>query len=114
MMKQLIKHSMKKISLVLVASSLAFSVWAMSLEQAKKQGLVGELPNGYLGAVVSNNDVNSLVDKVNIRRKDIYLKLARKNNLTMEQVTKLAGEKALAKTQSGHLIKNAAGKWVKK
>lgn len=105
---------MKKISLVLVASSLAFSVWAMSLEQAKKQGLVGELPNGYLGAVVSNNDVNSLVDKVNIRRKDIYLKLARKNNLTMEQVTKLAGEKALAKTQSGHLIKNAAGKWVKK
>jgi hypothetical protein len=114
MMKQLIKHSMKKISLVLVASSLAFSVWAMSLEQAKKQGLVGELPNGYLGAVVSNSDVNSLVDKVNIRRKDIYLKLARKNNLTMEQVTKLAGEKALAKTQSGHLIKNAAGKWVKK
>jgi hypothetical protein len=114
MMKQLIKHSMKKISLVLVASSLAFSVWAMSLEQAKKQGLVGELPNGYLGAVVSNNDVNSLVDKVNKRRKDIYLKLARKNNLTMEQVTKLAGEKALAKTQSGHLIKNAAGKWVKK
>jgi hypothetical protein len=113
-MKQLIKHSMKKISLVLVASSLAFSVWAMSLEQAKKQGLVGELPNGYLGAVVSNNDVNSLVDKVNKRRKDIYLKLARKNNLTMEQVTKLAGEKALAKTQSGHLIKNAAGKWVKK
>jgi hypothetical protein len=105
---------MKKISLVLVASSLAFSVWAMSLEQAKKQGLVGELPNGYLGAVVSNNDVNSLVDKVNKRRKDIYLKLARKNNLTMEQVTKLAGEKALAKTQSGHLIKNAAGKWVKK
>ena len=59
-MKQLIKHSMKKISLVLVASSLAFSVWAMSLEQAKKQGLVGELPNGYLGAVVSNNDVNSI------------------------------------------------------
>lgn len=113
-MKQLIKHSMKKISLVLVASSLAFSVWAMSLEQAKKQGLVGELPNGYLGAVVSNSDVNSLVDKVNKRRKDIYLKLARKNNLTMEQVTKLAGEKALAKTQSGHLIKNAAGKWVKK
>jgi hypothetical protein len=114
MMKQLIKHSMKKISLALIASSLAFSVWAMSLEQAKKQGLVGELPNGYLGAVVSNSDVNSLVDKVNIRRKDIYLKLARKNNLTMEQVTKLAGEKALAKTQSGHLIKNAAGKWVKK
>jgi hypothetical protein len=114
MMKQLIKHSMKKISLALIASSLAFSVWAMSLEQAKKQGLVGELPNGYLGAVVSNNDVNSLVDKVNKRRKDIYLKLARKNNLTMEQVTKLAGEKALAKTQSGHLIKNAAGKWVKK
>lgn len=105
---------MKKLSLALVASSLAFSVWATSLEQAKQHGLVGEMPNGYLGVVVASSNVNSLVDTVNKKRKNIYLKLARKNKLTMQQVTKLAGEKAIAKTQLGHLIQNSAGQWVKK
>ena len=42
------------------------------------------------------------------------MNLARKNKITMQQVTALAGEKALAKTQSGHFIKNASGQWVKK
>jgi len=32
----------------------------------------------------------------------------------MQQVTALAGEKAIAKTRSGHFIKNASGSWVKK
>jgi uncharacterized protein YdbL (DUF1318 family) len=113
-MNKLIKHSIKKVSLAVVACSFAFSAWAISLEQAKQQGLVGEMPNGDLGVVVASSEVSSLVDMVNKKRKEIYLNLARKNKITVQQVTKLAGEKALAKTQSGHLIKNASGQWVKK
>jgi len=113
-MNNLIKHSIKKISVLLVASTVAFSAWAISLEQAKQKGLVGEMPNGYLGVVVASSEVTSLVDTVNKKRKEIYINLARKNKITMAQVTKLAGEKSLSKTQSGHLIKNSAGKWVKK
>jgi len=113
-MKNTIKLSIKRISLAFIASTIAFSAWAISLEQAKEQGLVGEMPNGYLGVVVTSNEVTSLVDMVNKKRKDIYLNLARKNKITMQQVTKLAGEKSISKTQSGHLIKNSAGKWVKK
>jgi len=113
-MKHSIKHAMTKIGLTFIASTLAFSAWAISLDQAKQQGLVGEMPNGYLGVVVASSEVSSLVDMVNKKRKDIYLNLARKNKITMQQVTKLAGEKSLAKTQSGHLIKNASGQWVKK
>ena len=113
-MNKLMKNSIKKLSLVLVAATLAFSAWATSLAQAKDQGLVGEMPNGYLGVVVASNNVNSLVDTVNKKRKEIYLNLARKNKITMQQVTTLAGKKSISKTQSGHLIKNAAGQWVKK
>lgn len=113
-MNKLIKHSIKKLSLVLVASTMAFSAWAISLDQAKQQGLVGEMPNGYLGVVVASSEASRLVDMVNKKRKDIYLNLARKNKISMQQVTKLAGEKSIAKTQSGHLIKNASGQWVKK
>jgi uncharacterized protein YdbL (DUF1318 family) len=114
MMNKLIKHSIRKVSLVLVASTLAFSAWAISLDQAKEQGLVGEMSNGYLGVVIASSETSSLVDMVNKKRKDIYLNLARKNKITMQQVTKLAGDKSIAKTQAGHLIQNTAGQWVKK
>ena len=114
LIKHSIKHSIRKVSLVLMASTMAFSAWAISLEQAKEQGLVGEMPSGYLGVVVASSEANSLVKTVNKKRKDIYLNLARKNKITMQQVTKLAGEKSMAKTQPGHLIQNAAGQWVKK
>jgi uncharacterized protein YdbL (DUF1318 family) len=114
MMNKLIKHSIRKVSLVLVASTLAFSAWAISLDQAKEQGLVGEMSNGYLGVVIASSETSSLVDMVNKKRKDIYLNLARKNKITMQQVTKLAGDKSIAKTQPGHLIQNTAGQWVKK
>ncbi|HBY88515.1 MAG TPA: DUF1318 domain-containing protein [Colwellia sp.] len=113
-MNKLIKHSIRKVSLVIIASTMAFSAWAVTLEQAKQQGLVGEMSNGYLGVVVASPEVSELVDMVNKKRKDIYLNLARKNKITMQQVTSLAGEKSKAKTQSGHLIQNAQGQWVKK
>jgi len=93
---------------------MAFSAWAISLDDAKKQGLVGEMPNGYLGVVVDSAETKNLVASVNTKRKSIYMNLARKNKITMQQVTALAGEKAFAKTQSGHFIKNASGQWVKK
>jgi uncharacterized protein YdbL (DUF1318 family) len=113
-MNKFMKNTMIKTGLTLIASILAFSAWAISLDQAKQQGLVGEMPNGYLGVVVASSEITSLVELVNKKRKDIYLNLARKNKITMQQVTTLAGEKSLAKTQSGHLIKNASGQWVKK
>jgi len=104
----------KKLTCALLVSTMAFSAWAISLDDAKKQGLVGEMPNGYLGVVVDSAETKNLVASVNTKRKSIYMNLARKNKITMQQVTALAGEKAFAKTQSGHFIKNASGQWVKK
>ncbi len=98
----------------MVALTMTFSAWAVSLDQAKQQGLVGEMANGYLGVVVTSPEVTSLVKTVNTKRKNLYLDIARKNKLTMKQVTALAGEKAIAKTRSGHLIKLASLSWIKK
>jgi uncharacterized protein YdbL (DUF1318 family) len=113
-MKNLTKNFIKKSACALLVSTMAFSAWALSLGDAKQQGLVGEMPNGYLGVVVDSTEAKNLVTSVNQKRKSIYMNLARKNKITMQQVTALAGKKALAKTQSGHLTKNAAGQWVKK
>lgn len=113
-MKNLIRNFIKKSGFALLVSVMAFSAWALSLNDAKQQGLVGEMPNGYLGVVVDNAEAKSLVASVNKKRKSIYMNLARKNKITIQQVAALAGEKALAKTQSGHLVKNSSGQWVKK
>jgi len=113
-MNNLSKNLIKKSACALLVSAMAFSAWAISLSDAKQQGLVGEMPNGYLGLVVDSAAAKSLVASVNKKRKSIYMNLARKNKITLQQVTALAGKKSLAKTQSGHLIKNASGQWVKK
>ena len=113
-MKNLTNKLIKKFTCAVLVSTIAFSAWAISLSDAKNQGLVGEMPNGYLGVVVDSAEAKSLVASVNKKRKSIYMNLARKNKITMQQVTALAGEKALAKTQSGHFIKNAAGQCVEK
>lgn len=113
-MNNLTNNVIKKLTCALLVSVIAFSAWAISLSDAKQQGLVGEMPNGYLGIVVDTAEAKSLVASVNKKRKSIYMNLARKNKITMQQVTALAGKKALAKTQSGHLIKNSSGQWIKK
>jgi len=104
----------KKISLTIAVLTITFSAWAMNLNEAKQKGLVGEMANGYLGIVVASTDISTLVASVNKKRKNIYINLARKNKITMQQVTVLAGKKAIAKTQPGHFIKNTSGSWVKK
>ena len=113
-MNNLTTKVIKKITSALLISIFTFSAWAMSLDEAKQQGLVGEMSNGYLGVVVESSAAQSLVERVNKKRKSIYMDLARKNKITMEQVTDLAGKKAFAKTRSGHFIKSASGQWVKK
>lgn len=112
--KNTINNLVKKLTSALLVSTIAFSAWAISLDDAKQQGLIGEMQNGYLGLVVDNAEARKLVASINEKRKNIYLSLARTNKITLQQVTALAGQKAIAKTQSGHFIQNAAGQWVKK
>ena len=100
---------------LLAASSLLFASmsFAIELDDAKAQGLVGEQTDGYLGAVVSKPDVIALIKEVNDKRKQKYAQLASKNNLTLEQVEKLAAKKAYEKTDTGHFVL-VNGTWVKK
>lgn len=104
-----------KLSLITLFSALclSFSVWAMSLDDAKNQGLVGENSSGYLGLVVNNSEAKAVIDEINEKRKAQYLKLAKKNNLSLAQVEALAAAKAIEKTQAGHYVK-VNGSWMKK
>lgn len=104
-----------KLSIITLVSAvcMSFSAWAISLDDAKSQGLVGEDSSGYLGLVVQNAEAKVVVDTINAKRKAQYLKLAQKNNLSLAQVEALAAAKTIEKTQRGHFVE-VNGNWVKK
>ena len=104
-----------KLSIAALVSAvcLSFSAWAISLDDAKNQGLVGEDSSGYLGLVVQNSEAKAVVEEINAKRKAQYLKLAKKNDLSLAQVEALAAAKTIEKTKSGHYIE-VNGNWVKK
>ncbi len=68
-------------------------VAALTLDQAKSQGLVKETTSGYLAVVKSSDEVNALVKKINAGRKAEYEKIAKKRGTSLQAVELLAGEK---------------------
>ena len=94
-------NTKKKLNIITLVSAvcMSFSAWAISLDDAKNQGLVGEDSSGYLGLVVQNAEAKAVVDDINAKRKAQYLKLAKKNNLSLSQVEALA-----AKNQSPYAL----------
>ncbi|NRD73606.1 YdbL family protein [Shewanella sp. VB17] len=106
---------MKTKFLVLAAVTLlSLNAFAMSLQDAKSQGLVGEQANGYLGIVVNNAQGNAVVEQVNTKRKAHYQKIAKSNGISANEVAKLAAEKAMKAATSGEYIQTSSGKWLKK
>jgi uncharacterized protein YdbL (DUF1318 family) len=104
--------------LLVMLAGLGFSSssWAIDLQAAKSQGLVGEQPNGYLGSVKGKpgNDVAALIREINAARKQEYQRIAKQNNTQLDVVEKLAGKKAIEKTPAGQFVRLPSGKWVKK
>ena len=102
---------MKKFILILTLI-LSFSVFAIELSDAKQQGLVGERVDGLLGVIETSQEVKELVNDINAQRLAAYKQIAEKNAMTIEQVSVLAGQKAIKKTPKGEYIQNTAGQWV--
>jgi uncharacterized protein YdbL (DUF1318 family) len=90
--------------------------WAIGLQDAKAQGLLGEQPNGYLGPVKANApaDVIALMNNINAQRKQEYQSIAQRNHTELSVVEALAGKKAIERTPPGQYVRLPSGQWVKK
>ena len=100
--------------LLFLGLTLSLNAYALTLQEAKNQGLVGEQTNGYLGLVVNNSDAKSLISDVNTKRKLHYKKIAKKNRLSTKDVASRAAEKAMAAANNKHFIQSSNGKWTQK
>jgi uncharacterized protein YdbL (DUF1318 family) len=105
-------------ALIVILAGLGWSepTWAISLQEAKAQGYVGEQANGYLGLVKSGAPANvkALINDVNAKRRQEYQSIARRNNTELNVVEALAGKKAIERTPPGQYVRLPSGKWVKK
>lgn len=106
-----------QVFILILTLSVAFpTAWALSLDDAKAKGLVGERTNGYLGAVSGNasSDVQRLIASVNQQRKQRYQEIAKRNKTNLQAVEVLAGKTAIKKTKPGNYIQLPSGQWAKK
>jgi uncharacterized protein YdbL (DUF1318 family) len=110
------RKNLKNIFVLLMVSITvgALNTFALSLDEAKTRGLVGEDTTGYLGAVNPAPEVSALVKDINAKRREMYKEIAKKNGTAVGAVEALAGEKAIAQTPAGQFVRGSGGSWKKK
>ncbi len=65
------------------------------------RGRVGETFYGYLVALKTDAETEKLVTDINAERKASYQQLAKQNNVSVDDIAKLAGQKARSSGQTG-------------
>lgn len=88
--------------------------WALSLEEAKAHGLVGETPSGYLDVVQQSPEATAVANDINAQRKQAYQQIAAKNGSPLSAVEQIAGKQAIEKAAPGTMVKLPNGSWKKK
>lgn len=102
------------LTLIAVVSLFAVPAFALDLSQARAQGAVGELQNGYIAAVQATPTTQALVSDVNAKRRAEYLRISQQNGQPIDVVAKLAAEQIISKLPAGAMYQDAGGAWKKK
>ena len=112
------KHTMTLIRLTAVAASAGLlffgsSAYAMTLQEAKTAGLLGEQADGYVGVVSANAEASQIAVSINAQRRTGYQEIANRNGTSLDAVEALAGQAAIKKTPGGQYV-NTGGGWQMK
>ncbi|WP_232821243.1 YdbL family protein [Oceanimonas marisflavi] len=99
---------------MILAATLSLSAWALDLQQAKRQGLIGEQLNGLVGAVQNGGQVSAIVGDINRKRLESYRDIARKTGTSLAVVQARAGQLNIERTPSGQYVQLADGRWQRK
>lgn len=101
------------VALALALTPAAASAQDTALANAKAQGLVGERPDGLVGAVVSRADIAQLVERVNRERMALYAQIAQRNRTTVQATQQIFGERLVRETPPGQYYM-AGGRWQRR
>ena len=107
---------MKRLVIAAFLTLALQSAWAIDIDSAKNQGLVGEANTGYLAAVrqPASAEVRALIADVNAKRRAQFERTAASTGATLEQVRVRFYQLAVQKTRRGHYYQDASGNWQRK
>ncbi|MDM2737828.1 YdbL family protein [Citrobacter sp. Ct235] len=98
----------------LILSLLSGSALALTLNEARTEGRVGETYSGYLVALKQDAQTQALVSDINKARSVSYQQLAESHNLPVDEVAKMAGQKLVERAKPGEYVQGINGKWLRK
>lgn len=89
---------------------------ALTLDEARAKGLVGERPDGYVAPVVPDPppEVRELVERVNAERRRVYGELARREGVPVEVVAAITAKKIIERLPPGAYWMDEKGQWHRK
>ncbi len=97
------------------------AAFALTLDEARQQGVVGEDWTGYVAAVSPNpsKDVQALVAEVNEKRQAVYEKVAQQTStandpVTAADVARIGAPKVFEKAAPGTYLRLQGQAWAKK
>jgi uncharacterized protein YdbL (DUF1318 family) len=99
---------------LIMALLLVPSAWALTLDEARQQGRVGETLSGYVATRQQDDETLALVKRINEGRMQQYQRVAQQNNLTASEVARIAGEKLVNRAGSGEYVRGINGQWLQK
>lgn len=100
--------------IVWIIGLMSSSAMALTLNEARSQGRVGETLNGYLVALETDAETQALVRDINEARNRSYQQLAKQNNVSTDEIAKLAGQKLVARAKPGEYVQGINGIWLRK
>lgn len=104
----------KRILIVFLALGLCAPALALTLNEARSTGKVGETLSGYIAPRSQDRETLALVEQINKARTDSYQRLADSNNIPVDEVAKMAGTKLVARAHPGEYVQGINGKWLQK
>lgn len=105
----------KRVIGALLALSLVSGIaQALTLDEARSQGRVGETLNGYIAPLRQDRETLALVERINKARTESYQQLADRNNIPVDDVANMAGQKLVARAKPGEYVRGINGKWLRK
>lgn len=105
---------LRHIPLIAAALLITSPAFALDLQSARTQGLVGETATGYIAVVKSTPDAEALVTEVNAKRRAEYARIGAANGQSADVVGKLAAEQIINGLPTGALFKDVSGNWKKR
>lgn len=111
------RHSVAKLfTAAALFISLMTPAWALSLDEAKAKGWVGETPKGYLASPAgnANSAVTALINEINQKRRSAYISSAKSAGVTLEVMESRIAQRLYERAEKGEFLQTPNGQWYQK